>query len=103
MRMIERFWDKVDKTNSCWLWTGAICRGYGIFNYMMTPQGAHRVSWKITNGEIPEGLYLCHICDVRRCVNPKHLFLGTAKDNYDDAVVKGRIIRDSKGRVLSIA
>ncbi len=81
----RRFWAKVNKTDGCWLWIAckATC-GYGRFNFRGRINNAHRVSWIITNGEIPNGLWVLHKCDVRLCVNPNHLYLGTAKDNAHD-------------------
>ena len=77
--------------NECWLWQGSRHRqGYGNLSYKRVPSLAHRVSWMIYKGEIPEGIKVCHKCDVTRCVNPEHLFLGTQKDNVIDAAIKGK-------------
>ena len=91
----QRFWEKVQKTDSCWLWTGSKRnKGYGAFVFVRNGevvQGrAHRYSYELLNGEIPDGLFVLHHCDVPACVNPDHLFLGTNKDNVDDMVKKGR-------------
>lgn len=88
----ERFIKKVFKSeNGCWLWQAAINkRGYGIVKIDGRSLLAHRASWEIHNGSIPDGLFLCHKCDVRDCVNPGHLFLGTNQDNVTDKENKGR-------------
>jgi HNH endonuclease len=70
----ERFWAKVDKTESCWLWTGALAKGYGQFGGTRKQRiQAHRWAYQELVGSIPEGLELDHLCRVRRCVNPAHL------------------------------
>ena len=85
-----------EPNTGCWLWTGhALWSGYGQFrvspNSTDTHKLAHRVSWELYRGEIPDRLFVCHTCDVRCCVNPQHLFLGTAKDNTQDAVKEKRM------------
>ncbi len=76
----------------CWLWTGWCgSQGYGGLMVKNEAVRAHRLSWELHYGPIPKGLYVCHKCDVKSCVNPDHLFLGTHKDNIQDAIKKGRI------------
>jgi len=75
----------------CLLWDGpTTVYGYGVISYEKRLQPVHRVAWQITNGPIPNGLHVCHTCDVRNCIEPSHLWLGTHQDNVDDRVAKGR-------------
>lgn len=70
---MDRFWSKVDKTATCWLWTRGKSDGYGVFHIKRIPRGAHRVAYELLVGPIPEGLELDHRCRNRACVNPAHL------------------------------
>lgn len=86
-----RFWSKVKKSEHCWEWAGCRNRdGYGRFSVGLDEIRAHRFSWELANGNIPEGLCVLHRCDNPPCVNPDHLFLGTVQDNAIDAISKGR-------------
>lgn len=87
-----RFFAKVKKTDTCWLWTAnQTGTGYGAFNYRgRSSFKAHRASWILHYGEIPGKLLVCHHCDVKLCVRPDHLFLGTHSDNAQDCIRKGR-------------
>lgn len=77
--------------NGCTEWTGALNRqGYGAVYIHRTLKRAHRVSWELANGPIPDGMCVLHKCDNRACTDPQHLFLGTRKDNVQDMMDKGR-------------
>jgi hypothetical protein len=89
-----RFWPKVRKTATCWLWTGSEKHnGYGQIFFDGGPKRVHRISWVIHFGKIPKGKWVLHRCDNRCCVNPEHLFLGTAEDNTADMMSKNRCSR----------
>lgn len=95
--LLERFWSQVAKSDGCWLWQGSRQRlGYGVFSYARRWAFAHRLSWMVHGGTIPEGLCICHRCDNPRCVRPDHLFLGTQADNMRDKVSKGRQSRGTR-------
>lgn len=90
----ERFHEKYTAASKsgCWLWTGTINRGgYGRIKVKGKAFSAHRISWELHNGPIPRGMCVLHKCDVPACVNPGHLWLGTNKDNSQDALKKGRL------------
>lgn len=88
-----RFWAKVSKGEGCWTWTAKRnSHGYGQFwTAGHRLQLAHRVSWRLANGIIPDGQFILHRCDNRACVRPDHLFLGSLLENYHDCVRKGRM------------
>lgn len=109
--LAERLRERTDTTNTCWLYTGQVSKktGYGYISaggYCGPPILAHRAAWELTGPPIPEGYFVLHTCDVRNCVRNDdegfyevngrllirrgHLYLGTAKDNSEDMVAKGR-------------
>lgn len=88
----QRFWVKVRKGDGCWEWQSATNgKGYGRFQLTSTSTVmAHRYSYELAHGPIPDGMMVCHECDNPCCVKPAHLFLGTARDNAQDRAKKGR-------------
>lgn len=97
-KTIIRFMDKISKRkDGCWDWKSAFFNdGYGYFSYGSRKEGnyrtyrAHRFSYLLFKGEIPEEICVCHTCDNPKCVNPNHLFLGSRSDNTRDMYNKGR-------------
>lgn len=106
MGLLERFESKFEKVDGCWEWMGYRNRtGYGGIgvplsgrNSYFVQRYAHRVSWELYRGPIPDKICVCHRCDNPSCVNPDHLFLGSRKDNTQDMVKKGRHIEGARKR-----
>jgi HNH endonuclease len=87
----ERFLKYVNKTDMCWRWVGSVdSRGYGRLNIDNTPELAHRISWRLFCGEIPEHQHVLHKCHHPYCVNPEHLYVGDHQDNMNDKMDAGR-------------
>jgi hypothetical protein len=97
VRLLEKI--EHDTNGGCWLWSAKINRtGYGGIKHSWHGGGvlSHRAAYTEFVGPIPDGLFVCHKCDVRTCINPDHLFLGTALDNNRDAGRKGRSARGER-------
>jgi hypothetical protein len=93
MSIPESFWSRVDRSGECWVWTRTRSTGgYGrIYVGRHRWANAHRRAWELAYGPIPEGMVVCHKCDNPPCVRLDHLFLGTMRDNAQDALRKGRL------------
>lgn len=91
----QRFFSHVSvgADTSCWMWTSGTSDNYGSFGWCGRRIPAHRASWLLHGRHLPPGLCVLHRCDVRRCVNPQHLFVGTRRDNNKDRNAKGRQAR----------
>ena len=97
---LSAFWSKIDKDGplpdpaiygdigQCWVWTGGLVHGYG----RCRDGRAHRRSWVMANGPVPDGLSVLHRCDNKPCCRPEHLFIGTQQDNMADMRIKGRAV-----------
>lgn len=95
-----RFWSKVDRTETCWLWTGTVlAKGYGQFSLRGRLLRAHRVAYLVLVGPIPDGMQVEHRCRVRRCVNPRHLRLATNKQNSENREAE----RGNRSRVRGVS
>jgi hypothetical protein len=88
--MEQRFLSKVNKTETCWLWTGRVSQTYGYFDVGGKARLAHRFAYELWKGPIPDGMVMRHKCDEPTCVNPEHLETGTQQDNVDDCIERGR-------------
>lgn len=96
----------VNPESGCWIYTGGLSTGgYGQFSIKHKNFIAHRVSYEANVGKIPKGMLVCHTCDVRHCINPDHLFLGTPKDNAVDMVEKGRkfVLKGSDNHMTNLS
>lgn len=93
----ERFWEKVDKTDTCWNWTGAGLKGYGRFSYKGEAHYATRVVWEWVYGPITDGLHVLHTCHNPACVRVDHLYLGTPADNAKDRLKDGTQVSHEAG------
>ncbi len=99
-----RFWAKVDTTGDCWLWTaGRDKDGYGKCFLNRRHMRTHRAAWELTYGPIPSGLFVCHDCDVTACCRPSHLYLGTHRNNTEDAVARERFHLAGRSTLLTDA
>lgn len=100
---IKNFWENIkigESINDCWSWNGNTINGYGFVNNNKNPKHilSHRLSWIIHCGEIPNNTCVLHKCNNKKCSNPKHLYLGTPKDNANDTRITNRINSNLKGK-----
>lgn len=105
VRILKSFWNKIENLSfhsdeDCWNWTASVNEGgYGQLGFLGRPYISHRLSYVLYKGRIPKDLFVLHKCDNRRCVNPSHLFIGTAGDNNRDCIAKGRnYVRNNIGK-----
>jgi hypothetical protein len=100
----QRFWSKVDirGEDECWNWKAGKRHGYGAYRLGNKQVSAYRYSYEISIGNIKQGMFVLHRCDNPSCVNPKHLFLGTQKDNMEDMTLKGRRARGEKSNFVKL-
>lgn len=97
----QRFWNKVSKSEGCWLWTaGHDQKGYGIFYFGHKNERASHVSLILAGRSVPAGMDVCHTCDNPPCVRPDHLFIGTRSDNMKDCASKGRLNFQTNPEIL---
>lgn len=104
-KVLQRFWRYTEKRDGCWRWNGTRApNGYGmLFVDNLVSQvrsrrtmSAHRFSYLLHYGGLPEGMYICHKCDVKDCVNPDHLYAGTPKQNIQDTLERGQYPRGER-------
>lgn len=98
--VIDAFWARVDKNGPipehapelgpCWVWTGPLSQGYGVFKRIPGIQGAHRAAYVIEHGSIPRLAYACHKCDRKSCCRPSHIYAGDTRSNITDAINRGQ-------------
>lgn len=94
------FWRRVDRSGECWIWRSTVdSHGYGKTTNSKATIRAHRLSWLLEHGPIPDGSYVLHRCDNRLCVRPGHLYLGTHADNMRDMRTRGRAARLGRRKV----
>ena len=88
---LNKIFERLVKTGGCHLWSGNVMRcGYGRVYFQGKSWRTHRLIYTLNNGPIPDGMLVCHKCDVPLCCNPEHLFLGSPMENHHDAISKKR-------------